>query len=287
MNDRTERLGRKQAVELAAALLGLLALVLYAIGWSFLDRFYAKFGVEPEEAGKSWTWTIARAAVVVIPPLALIATGGAIVGSGSRGVAWVESRTSRADRWLTWLAAAVVLVAAGLTALVVVLGIGTSAAGWAVALLLTLGLIGVGYAAASSRWALLVLAGAATIAGLLQTSRAMADGFAAAVVRDGKFSFQPFDIGPVAFDIPEVRVYVPNHPLHNSCVALLGVGPEVVILYVDVPDDNIHNYTNEVWRLPAGDVQLAYFHPSGLCQRPVGYVFDQHWPQDRPNTSQG
>ena len=67
MNDSTGPLGRKQAVELVAALLGLLALVLYAIGWSFLDRFYARFGIEPEEAGKSWTWTVARAAVVVIP----------------------------------------------------------------------------------------------------------------------------------------------------------------------------------------------------------------------------
>ena len=253
----------------------------------FLDRFYARFGIEPEEAGKSWTWTVARAAVVVIPPLALIAIGGAIVGSGSRGVTWVTSRTTRADRWLSGLAAAVVLAAAGFVALLVAVGIGVSAPGWGVALLLTLGLIGVGYAAARSRWALLVLAGAATVAGLLQTSRSLADDFSSGVVRDGRFSFQPFDIGPVLLDIPEVRVYAPGSPLHNSCVALLGVGPEVVILYVDVPDDNIHNYTNEVWRLPHGDVQLVYFHPSGLCRAPVGYDFDEHWPPDRPDTSRG
>jgi hypothetical protein len=182
--------------------------------------------------------------------------------------------------------AGAVLVASFAAALFLFLGLGSSSPGWGVASLLTLGLIGVGYAVARSQWALLTGAVVATVAGLLGTSRSLADEFSSVVARDGQLQVQPFDIGPAVLEFREVRVYAPGHPLHNSCVTLLGVGPEHAIVYADVPNDSIHNYTNEVWRLPHGDAQLVYFHTGGLCRTPVGYTFEEHWPDDRPVTSE-
>jgi MFS family permease len=274
--------GIRRTIELTGALLGLLALALYAVGWSFLAEFYGAFSVEPEEAGRDWQWIVARGVIVALLPLALVGCGGALLGAAPTVAAWLRRRPP-VDRWLGALGAAVVGLAAAYAVVGITVSVGTSRAGWGNALLIGVGLAAGGYAAVTPRWVLLALAAAAAVIGLLGTSGSLAATYADRVKASEELSFKPFVLLPTVLEVPQVRVYAPQQPLlHNSCVGLLGVGPRSVLLFAQVPNTPLRNPADEVWRLAPGAVQLVFF-TNGTCEPAVGYI-DKGWPADRPDT---
>lgn len=270
---------RGRTVELWIGLLALAALVLYAIGWSFLGRFYGEFGVEPEEVGRSWDWIVARTAVVVVPPLGAVVAGGAAVGGRTTLVAWITRPGDAVEGAARVVVSAMAFTVVGfagllLTALLVA-GIVSEA------LLLVLGLFVLGFAVTTNRPGLAIVAAVAAVGGLLLTSRVIAEEDAALVRAGESVSFRPLDVGPTVLEVPQVRVVAPGHVLDGSCVALLGVGADATaVLHAAVPGAP----ADEVWRLSLGEVDLVRFG-NGVCDPIAGYDVDDGWPDDRPSTA--
>jgi hypothetical protein len=250
-----------------AELLAVLAVVIYGLGWHFLNRFYGEFSVNPEEAGASWQWVIARTAVITLPPIVALAAAGA----GTAALASLESR------WTPWIGGAIGLVVIlDLAALYLEFGVVISG------MPLSGTLFVAGTFAAGALWVryrrrrdltrqVWVIAACVSLIGLLMLTNELAATFAARVrSQDTLFSFSPYPGGPAVLQVPQLRVDESTSPLHGRCVMFLGTSDGIDLLYV--PRDGPKS--DELWRVPAGTVTLVRFE-SGSCSVPGGYTNDE------------
>lgn len=103
-----------------AAISGILGVILYGLGWLFFSRFYADFGLTPEDVGVTFATLVVRVAAILVMILTIAAmTGVLLFGAMIWIVGWRRQTRKTVLGWLILIAGAGVvlnLVLEGLSA---------------------------------------------------------------------------------------------------------------------------------------------------------------------------